>query len=48
MTISQADQDCVAAWCEQRVRWHLRDEFPATSEIQTLLDIVADPRNEFE
>ncbi|MEY9930432.1 hypothetical protein ABH926_005077 [Catenulispora sp. GP43] len=106
MTISQPDQELVAAWCEQRVpahvrdqvavgftmrgasitlierrapwdgvgewtarpfaqlrrsgsvwrlywpdrntRWHLRDEFPATSDIQTLLDIVADPRSAFE
>lgn len=35
-------------WPDRNARWHLRDEFPAARDIQTLLDIVADPRNGFE
>ena len=35
-------------WPDRDIRWHLRDEFPATGDLQTLLDIVADPRNAFE
>jgi len=26
------------------IRWHLREVFPAAGDVQTLLDIIADPR----
>ncbi|MEZ0107601.1 hypothetical protein ABH920_001593 [Catenulispora sp. EB89] len=35
-------------WPDRNTRWHLREEFPAARDIQTLLDIVADPRSGFE
>lgn len=35
-------------WPDRNTRWHLREEFPAANDLQTLLDIVADPRYGFE
>lgn len=35
-------------WPDRNIRWHLREEFPAAADLQTLLDIVADPRHGFE
>jgi hypothetical protein len=35
-------------WPDRNTRWRLREDFPAMGDVQTLLDIVADPRYGFE